>query len=460
MVGDSTGSGNASDATPEDDDESATTVASTSGPDTSGSTGMGGETTDHGDSGEPGTPRCQDGNVDPGEQCDDGNDVNADGCNRDCRISGQLVWQMTVGAGFGAVDQAFDVLPQPDGSAVVGGYLSVDDTGARDGWLASYGPAGEEQWVVALAGPGGGNDEIRAVAGDGSGTLYAAGYTSGPEGQGLDAWVARYDGKGGQQWAEVFNGPDSMTDVFDTMVVDGDGNLILGGYSQSAASSNDVFLRKVDPDGAVLWSRVFPGPNGGTDLVWDVDVSPAGHIYAAGYEQGPAGEGRNAWLAKYDTDGNEIWSRSFNGPESLDDQLIGLTVIDDDDVVVSGYENGAKYPWQAIVRRYDSLGMIVWTDRYPGATNEGAHAFGMTVDPDDGQLVMTGGEIIGGIRHVLVRKYDGEGAERWTAVIPGGAEGPDYGRELRVAANGEVFVTGAMDTGADARDVWIGRFTP
>ena len=102
----------------------------------------------------------------------------------------------------------------------------------------------------------------------------------------------------------------------------------------------------------------------------------------------------------------------------------------------------------------------MWPDRYPGATNEGAHGFGLTIDPDDGQLVMTGGEIIGGIRHVLVRKYDPEGAERWTAIIPGGAEGPDYGRELRVAANGEVWVTGAMDTGVDARDVWIGRFTP
>ncbi len=459
MVADASTSTSAGTTTPGDDD-----METTEGPNsdsvTTGSTGDDDGSTGSGESGEPGPPRCQDGVVERGEQCDDGNDVNADGCNRDCRVSGQLIWQTTVGTGFGAVDQAFDVVPLADGSAVVGGYLSADDTGARDGWLALYGPGGDVQWELPLAGPGGGDDEIRAVASDGAGSLYAAGYTSGPEGQGLDAWVARYDIKGAQQWAETFNGPESMTDVYDTMTIDADGNLIVGGYSQSATTGNDVFLRKLDTDGVVLWSRVFPGPNGGSDLIWDVDVSPAGHVYAAGYEQGPAGEGRNAWLAKYDTDGNEIWSRSFNGPESLDDQLIGLTVIDEDDVVVSGYENGASFPWQAIVRRYDSLGMIVWTDRYPGATNEGAHGFGLTVDPDDGQLVMTGGEILGGIRHVLVRKYDAQGAERWTAVIPGGARGPDYGRELRVAADGEVWVTGAMDTGADARDVWVGRFTP
>ena len=61
---------------------------------------------------------------------------------------------------------------------------------------------------------------------------------------------------------------------------------------------------------------------------------------------------------------------------------------------------------------------------------------------------------------MLVRKYDTDGNERWTSIVPGGATGPDYGRELAVDANGEVWVAGALDSGADARDIWVGRFTP
>ncbi len=462
MVAESSGGSGTSGPSPDDDDESdsATSMGPTSGPNTSDPTSPGEGSSGSDDTGGPYSERCQDGNLDDGEQCDDGNDVNGDGCNRDCRFSGQLTWQTTVGTGFGQVDQAFAVTPDAGGGSFVGGYLSADETGARDGWLARYGAGGEVEWTLPVVGPGPGNDEVRAVATDGDGNLYAAGYVNGPAGEAANAWVGRFDLDGAEQWTTSFNGPDSGSDVFDAMVLDGDGNLILGGYSASAADGNDVFLRKVSPDGDVLWSRVFPGPNGGTDLIWDVDVSPAGHIYAAGYEEGPAGEGRNAWLAKYDTDGNEIWSRSFNGPESLDDQLIGLAIAGNDDVVVSGYENRADYPWQSIVRRYDSLGMTVWTDRYAGGTVEGAHAFGMTVDPSDGQLIMTGGEIIGGVRHVLVRKYDTDGGELWTSVVPGGAEGPDYGREVTVADNGEVYVAGAIDTGVDARDVWVGIFTP
>ena len=38
-------------------------------------------------------PHCGDAVVDEGEACDDGNPVEADGCNTDCTLSGSLLWQ-------------------------------------------------------------------------------------------------------------------------------------------------------------------------------------------------------------------------------------------------------------------------------------------------------------------------------------------------------------------------------
>ncbi len=448
-------------ATPIEDDDGSTSAAQSST--TAGEADASSDPSSPSDSSDPtdtsSPPKCLDGTVDEGEQCDDGNDVNGDGCNRDCQLSGQLVWQTSLGSGLGQIDQAYDIAPQPDGSALVTGYISADAEGSRDGWMGRYDSDGLLTWEVVLTGPGGANDEIRAVLTDGAGNVFASGYTSGPKGQRLDAWVGQYDLMGEPVWTQSYNGSDSLNDIFNTVALDADGNVILGGYSQSPTSGNDVFLRKLAADGSVLWSRVFPGPNGGTDLIWKLDVSPAGHIYAAGYQEGPDGEGRNSWLAKYDADGNEIWSRSFNGPESNNDYLVGIAVLGEDDVVVSGYEEGNAIPWQVVVRRYDALGMTVWTDRYAGGSGEGAHAFGVEADPE-GAIVVTGGEILGKIRHVLVRKYDMAGAELWTSIVPGGAAGPDYGREVTIGSAGEVWLAGAVDTGADDRDIWVGRFTP
>jgi cysteine-rich repeat protein len=429
------------------EDESATSSPGSSG-DTGGSGGA--------DTGIP--EGCQNGTLDPGEECDDGNNVNADGCNRDCRISAMLQWSVTHAAGVGQVDDGFGVVASGDGSTVVSGYVS-DAAEARDGFIRRYDETGTAMWTDGLAGTGGGNDEIRGLVEDDAGNVYAAGYESGPVGEGLNAWLRKYDPAGAALWTRTYNGPNNSTDVFDGVTIDGDGNIVAAGYHNVLDEGADVFLRKYDPDGNVLWTRSSSGENGGTDLIWKVAVSEAGHIYVAGYENGPAGEGYNAWLAKYDGDGNLIWDRSYNGDASLDDYLIGVEVVGDDDVLVCGYQAEAAYPWHVTVRRYDSLGMLAWSDDYAGESGEGAHCFGIAVD-GDGNIVTTGGEIVAGIRGVLVRKYEPDGTVLWNRVIPGGAMGPDYGREVDIGAGEEIFITGAVDTGIDVRDLWLGVLTP
>lgn len=412
---------------------------------------------DESSAGSSGIPEgCQNNYVDPGEQCDDGNDVNADGCNRDCRSSAQLLWSVSHGAGVGQVDEGFAVVALDDGAAVIAGYVS-DAAEARDGWIRAYDSTGVELWTDALAGAGGGNDEIRGLISDGMGNVYATGYESAAES--ADAWVRKYDALGNALWTQTYDGPNHATDVYDAATIDADGNIVVAGYHNTPDEGYDVLLRKYDPDGNVLWTRSSSGENGGTDLIWDIEPSPAGHLYVAGYAAGPAGEGSNAWLAKYDADGNELWDRSYNGDASLDDYLIGVEVLDDDDVIVCGYMNEVDIPWRVTVRRYDSAGMLVWADDHAGDSGGGAHCFGIEVD-GDGNAVTTGGEMVAKVRGVMVRKYDPEGDVLWSTVLPSPALGPDYGRRVSIGDGDEIFIAGAMDVGPDVRDIWLGVLTP
>lgn len=400
---------------------------------------------------------CGNGVLDPDEDCDDGNQTNADGCNVDCQDSGKLLWDDTIGSGFGFVEDGMAVAASADGTVFVAGY-GTDAAEARDVWIRRYAAGGEPLWTQTYAGAGGGNDEIRGLLLDGSGNLFATGYES-TASTGLDAWLRNYNLQGAEVWTRTYNGPASTTDVFHSASFDASGNLVVGGYQGVTGEAADVLLRKYSPEGDVLWTRTYAGGNGGNDLIWDVATSTAGHLYVAGYETGTTGEGLNAWLAKYDTDGNVVWTRAYNGAASLDDYFIGVEVVGDDDVVVCGYEAAVEYPWHAFVRRYDSLGMIAWTDEYAGAGGEGAHCFGIVADSDD-NLVITGGEIVAGVRGVMLRKYDTAGSVLWSQVIPGGDIGPDYGRRVAIGPEDTIVASGAQNTGVDDRDIWVGVFTP
>ena len=415
------------------------------------------EASDDNDSGDLPPESCGDGAWDAGEECDDGNQLDADGCNADCQLSGKLLWSDNFGSGFNFIEQAMTAATDTDGTVYVAGFVT-DSTGAHDSWMRRYSADGEPQWTQAHVGAGGGNDEILGLLLDGQGNLYASGFESTTT-TGLDAWIRSYDLDGTEGWTRTYDGPVSGNDMFQSMSLDAEGNIMAVGHHNVAGEAADVLLRKYSVDGDVLWTRTYSGDNGGNDVVADVASSPAGNLYVAGHEKGLVGEGLNAWLAKYDTDGNLLWSRTRNGGASLDDFYHGVAVIGDDDVVVCGFEDAHDYPWRATVRRYDAGGTIMWSDESVGEAEQGALCYGIAVDSSD-NVVITGGEPEDGVRRATLRKYDPDGDVWWSQLIPVGEVGTNHGRSVAIGPDDTIVVAGGLNLGTDARDIWVGVFTP
>ncbi|MEM9460886.1 MAG: hypothetical protein AAGF11_42375 [Myxococcota bacterium] len=405
----------------------------------------------------PGPTGCGDGTWDVGEECDDGNQTNADGCNADCQLSGTLLWHDSVGSGFNLIEQAMTNVVAADGTVYVAGY-STDMAMARDGWVGRYSAEGQSRWIRAHMGAGGGNDEVQGLVLDGQGSLYAAGYESTPS-AGVDAWIRRYDLDGAEQWTRTYDGPSSGHDVFHSVSLDAEGNIVAVGHHNVVGEAADALLRKYSPDGDVLWTRTHSGSEGGNEMIEGVASSPAGNLYVAGHEKGSFGEGINAWLAKYDNDGNILWTRTYNGGASLNDFYTAVAVVGDDDVVVCGYEVAEDYPWHVLVRRYDDRGALVWADEYLGAAEQGALCYGIAVDSVD-DVVITGGEREGEVRRAMLRKYDPTGDVWWSQSIAVGEVGTNHGRSVAIGPNDTIAVAGGLNLGTDARDIWVGVFTP
>jgi hypothetical protein len=270
--------------------------------------------------------------------------------------------------------------------------------------------------------------------------------------------LRKVDTFGADLWISSFDAPSAMSTVVQRVTVDASGSVIVVGYADSMASGLEVMLRKYTPDGMAVWTRSYGGAAGGNDIAMGVAATDAGSLYVVGYET-VAAEGTNMWLGKYDTDGNLLWARSYNGVASLDDYLDGVVTDEDDSAYVCGYESSVNYPWHSFVRKYDRDGNIVWTDEFLGETSEGAHCFGIARAPNT-DLVITGGVMNAMIRDVLVRRYTADGDVRWSEHIPGGAMGPDYGRSVMVDGAGTIYVAGSVDTGVDVRDIWVARLSP
>ena len=203
----------------------------------------------------------------------------------------------------------------PDGAGgvyVLGstrGSLGATNLGISDVWLARYDANGNQTWIRQFGTPA--NDTGAGLSPDGLGGVYACGGTyaalGGAHAGKTDAWVARYDSGGNQQWISQIGSAygESAACVAragpDTVFVGGQTDSDLGGPWQGGL---DLLVAQVDGGtGSTTWIEQHGGPSFDGTLALAPDE--AGGVFAAGLCEGDLGLGgtpvgsRDAWLARY-----------------------------------------------------------------------------------------------------------------------------------------------------------------
>ncbi len=222
------------------------------------------------------------------------------------------------------------------------------------------------------------------------GLSYLAVFT--PYGKaGVSVFYERYD-RFSVLWVDEFGTPDA--DRPGGIAIRALG-VYVAGYTYGALPGQtnlgygDAFLRKYNTvDGTVAWTRQFGSDQ--TDVAMDV-VAEYNAAYVAGATLGAlpgqtsAGLG-DAFLRKYDSSGNELWTRQFG--TSADDSVYKVA-LDSTGVYAVG-------TFGDTFRKYSLDGALLWTRTVAGAS---------VIDADPGGVYVAGGSTL--------RKFSIAGSEQW-----------------------------------------------
>jgi len=395
---------------------------------------------------------CGNGITDPGEACDDGNAVNADGCNQDCTISGSVLWSHSQAGGIGASDQAFAVAVDTRGRA----YVAGEFTGANlDFWVRQYEEDDSLGWTHVLDG-GGGNDSARAAVISGS-TLYVTGYRN-VAGQSNNTWLRGFGLDGSFGLDTSYNGVINGSDLGQGIAVDPGGNLIVAGYEAINLQGSNIWIREYSPAGAALWTVGYGGVANSNDQARAVATDLMGNVAVTGFET-VTGQGRDLWVRYYDTNGSAIWTANYGNLNALGDEGRGVAFDAAGNVIVAGFENDPVIPWRIFLRKYDALGVELWSQPWDGELGQGANALASAVD-SAGDIVVVGQHRSGDFNQILVRKYDTDGNVRWTTTIDGAPDTNQVGLAVAIGPGDRIWIAGGIDLGVDGRDIYVARLAP
>jgi hypothetical protein len=164
----------------------------------------------------------------------------------------------------------------------------------------------------------------------------------------------------------VFSG--SARDEAVAVSFDSQGNTIVAGFTDSGVSplSGRVpFLVKFDSAGNVLWSIAFesspsmgsyvgiPGISGGLAIDYDNNIIVAGSVVLPGKDH-------DAFVAKFDPNGNILWYKTFGG--SKREHAYGVALDNFGNIYVSGSTNSfnPSATYDIFVARFDPNGNLEW----------------------------------------------------------------------------------------------------
>jgi len=210
-------------------------------------------------------------------------------------------------------------------------------------------------------------------------------------------------------WAVKYGG--QYYDEGRRVAFDPDGNVYIAGtHRPPPGSRNYGFVAKFDPCGQMLWDQKWGGT--GHTQGYGVAVDDDGNSYITGNFYGTTDfdpddlGGPNqltsfatwdAWLVKFDTDGDFVWVKIWGGGYS--DTARGVAVDDSGDVYVAGHysltvdfdpEGGDVHTshgdFDCFLTKFDSGGNHVWAKTW----GSGGEDRGRDVSAGGGNVYMTG----------------------------------------------------------------------
>ena len=286
---------------------------------------------------------------------------------------------------------------------------------------ASASPAPEEEWNRTYGGEG--FDYAYSVLKTSDGYIIAGVTNSFGKGR-EDAWLLRIDSEGNELWNKTFGG---ILEDAAYSITEADGGYIIAGHTKSFGNEKDLWLVKIDKEGNELWNKTIDIKFDVVRSIWKTDNGyvVAGEIdklrysdiylvkFNSSWEEewnitlgGSLGDyahtvlqledgyivagnrwdykkGRHyAWLMKADEEGNELWNKTFGGPEL--DVFTSLSKSSDG-FIIAGFSNSAGNGREDVwILRIDSEGNELWNKTFGGILEDAAYSI---AEADGGYII-------------------------------------------------------------------------
>ncbi len=311
-------------------------------------------------------------------------------------------------------------------------------------------------WTDLYDGPPSLMDSGEVVLVDREGNVIVAGTSTGQSGVALytkDVYLRKFTSSGGLLWETRWDagGLERPRD----MVLDDAGNVYVGADQEYFGGAPDFLLMKYSSDGVLQWTHSYDTPVGGSDRLRAIAMDGEGFLYATGMTQDTAYH--RATTIKLNPDGTLAWERHYGGPGAGSEEGTDIAVSARGEVYVSCISDGTTTNTDMVLLKYDGNGTLEWMDRYD-KNGDYDFVWGVALDPQE-NVVYSGSAGYQG--KITVRRLDPSGRLISHGSYAGGVDSAEWMYHMAIDRSGNAIIVGSeADPSYAESDVLVIKFNP
>ena len=326
------------------------------------------------------------------------------------------------------------------------------------------------EWVYSYDSPAQGSERGRDAVVDDDGNVYAVGSETRSDLQQLqNILIKKFAPDGSVLWTSTYDGPDHREDLGYGIALDAGGNVYVTGYQRDSDLLRHVWLRKYNPQGGVLWTNTYnsPGYEGTVgEFGQGVAIDSEANLYVTGYSVS-SDSMHSLFLHKFDADGGEIWKQQYADP-GYDHISCAVEADSQGNVYVAGYRKEGFFGeiTKPVFQKYDTDGNLLWSKTDAVFADGCKRINDIDIDGED-NVIMTGYEMVeGSDSAIFIGKYDSDGENVWRTNYNTPSDFVPYledcGYGVTVDDMDDVYVTGRIGyffMSSNQGSIFIGKYS-
>ncbi len=164
---------------------------------------------------------------------------------------------------------------------------------------------------------------------------------------------------GQNSWSQTYSLSNSYGDELNDMAsLPGNGFVGIGSIGTDTLGNRDILLLRCDPLGNIMWSKQF---NGGSDEVGEsIDLFPTGGFVIASTKTNTTPSSTEVLISRTDSLGNILWTQKYSG--NGNDVVKQVSVLNNGNIIVAGATSLCPIAFTCgYGMLLDSNGVILWS---------------------------------------------------------------------------------------------------